>query len=573
MKLTAKLKAHLLAKGWINKDTTEADIRKLVGEKMASGELTPVELTELTKEAPAKDKVQIEEIVAEQVKSAIAPLAEQVTKLTEMLAGQKDSKAAEEKAAAEKAKADKEAAEKAAKEAEEKAKQTKGTEVEEAVKSALEKLGVGGSQSDVTPQGTIARAAKNIDVRVKSPLEQFDNTKRAAIIPEKSLKGVPRHDAGQPATFMGRSLDLPTERDKAIAGAYFKWSIGMNSEKSLIPSGLRMTELDEAIVQSQLREGKWTGVINPTKDHEGGIKVDRRKLTEMEIKALLDDNTSGGLEIAPIEFDDALILTPVLYGELFPKVNVVPVSRGRRIEGGSIGNPTWTSGTAEGTAITAFSTAAFVSAFDTTIFPAVGSMEIGEDFLEDSPTNVGAIIMQKYGEKHLEWLDEQIAVGDGTTEPQGIFNAAGTTAVSSDNGSGGAATVSDYEALMFGVSKAFRNGKGGKNCFIGNDTTYRRARGIPVSGTDQRRVFGMTHMDYRMFDHDFAIQNSIANTQCAYVNLGFYTMYRRLGMTVRVERTGNYLATRNLRLIVVRMRWGGQLTLGGAAAVASDWQA
>lgn len=576
MKLTAKLKAHMLAKGWINKDTSDDDVRKLVSEKLLSGELTAVELADLTKEAPTKGQEAIEEIVSKQVQAALAPVIDQIGKLAKGLESSKEQQEREEKER-------KDREEKERKEREQKGAgdnngnndgNNGGTseQVEKAVKEALVKLGVGGPAQEVTPQGTIARAASSIDVRVKSPLEQFDNTKKTAVIPERSMKGVPRSDAGQPATFMGRTLDMPTERDKAIAGAYFKWAIGMNSERALIPDSLRMTELDEAIVQTQLREGKWTGVIKATADLEGGVKVDRRKLTDMEIKALLDDNTSGGLEIAPIEFDDALILTPVLFGELFPKVTVTTLARGRRVEGASIGNPSWTSGTAEGNAITPITTTGFVTAFDTTIFPAVGAMEIGEDFLEDSPTNIGAIIMQKFGEKHQEWLDEQIAVGDGTTEPQGIFNAAGTIAVNSDNGTGGDATVSDYEALMFAVTKAFRNSKGGKNCFIGNDTTYRRARGIPVSGTDARRVFGMTHMDYRLFDHDFCIQNSLTNSQCAYVNLAYYRMYRRLGMTARVERNGNYLALRNQRLLVVRMRWGGGLELGGAAAVSSDWK-
>ncbi len=46
----------------------------------------------------------------------------------------------------------------------------------------------------------------------------------------------------------------------------------------------------------------------------------RRKLTDVEIKALPDDGTSGGLEAGPIVFDDAMILTPILYGETLPVI-------------------------------------------------------------------------------------------------------------------------------------------------------------------------------------------------------------------------------------------------------------
>ena len=80
----------------------------------------------------------------------------------------------------------------------------------------------------------------------------------------------------------------------------------------------------------------------------------------------MDDNTSGGLEAVPIVFDDAVILTPVLTGELFPLVKLVNIPRGRRIEGFSVGNPTITSGTAEGSSISLFDTTSYIAAFDTT---------------------------------------------------------------------------------------------------------------------------------------------------------------------------------------------------------------
>ena len=48
------------------------------------------------------------------------------------------------------------------------------------------------------------------------------------------------------------------------------------------------------------------------------------------VKTLIDDATSGGLEAAPIVFDDMVIQTPLLNGELFPLVTTVPLDRGRR---------------------------------------------------------------------------------------------------------------------------------------------------------------------------------------------------------------------------------------------------
>ena len=447
--------------------------------------------------------------------------------------------------------------------------------VKAAVDARLKEMGlVNGDGS--TPTQMLGKASSYLtanSVRIKSAVEQYDGTQKAAICPERTQLGSRHSKAGQPATIAGRQLYHPSERDKAIAGAYFKWALACGSSQHEIPRQLQMTDHDRDLVNWALRNSAWTGLIKGDgTEVPGAIKVDRRKLSEMEMKALLDDSTSGGLEAAPIVFDDAVILTPILYGELFPDVNVVNITRGRRIEGFSIGNPTITSGTAEGTAISAFNTAAFIQAFDTTIYNAVGAMEIGLDFEEDAPNDIGGIVTERYGLQTMSWLDEQIAIGDGTTEPEGVFTASGTVAVNSDNGLSGPPTVSDYEGLMFGVAKQFRKEPGARVVFMGNETSYRRARAIPVGPNDERRVFGMTHGDYRMLDADYRIQNLIPNNKVGFVNLKRYRMYRRLGMNIRIETAGNYLATRNLKLIVLRMRFGGRLELGGAAAISVDMQ-
>jgi HK97 family phage major capsid protein len=309
-------------------------------------------------------------------------------------------------------------------------------------------------------------------------------------------------------------------------------------------------------------------------DSDHAAPIDNRKLTEFERKALIDDSTSGGLEAAPIVFDAAVITTPVLHGELFPLVSVVPLSRGRRVEGFSISNPTFTSGTAEGTAITLFTTDSMVSAFDTTIYNAVGAIEIGQDFEQDSPVNIGQLVTQLYGEKAKEWLDNQIANGDGTTEPEGLFNATGITDIGNPSGGANAAPQpDDYITLWGNVAKQFRPASDKMRCvFVGNDTSYRRARSIAVGAADERRVFGMNIGSYDIFEHPFKVQNDIANTVCGFFAMKYYRMYRRLGLNVRVETGGKELARANLTLIVVRMRWGGQLELGGAGSYSDNWQ-
>lgn len=565
MKVTAALKAWALANLGLKADASDAEIKAAVFDALGSNKLTQEKFSELLAEKAADG---VAGLVAKAVGDAMAPVVAALAAI-----GSKGVSGSDD--AAKKAAGAADAAKKAA--------GADLTDEEKRVKAMLDKLGFkaptdggDGTKGDdfANPTKVVFKSANGAaSPRVKGVAERYSHTKSEIFYPAQKKGGTPHPFAGQKAFYQGEQLMTPSRLGKAVSQAYFKWSLASTCAPHDIPRGLKMTDEDRDLVNYALHEMEWSGVVKTRDDgYDWEHKVARRKLNEMEIKAMLDDATSGGIEIAPIEFDDALVTTPVLFGELFPLVNVVDVSRGRRMKGGSVGNPTFAAST-EGTAITPFDTTAFVSAFDTNIYVAAAAMEIGMDFEEDSPTNIGSIIMEKYGEKAQEWLDEQIAIGDGTTEPEGIFTASGTTSVATDLGVSGPATVGDYEGLMFGVPKQYRAAKGSRNVFIANETSYRRARAIPVGPADERRVFGMTHADFMLLDTPYKIQSAITNSQIAYANLGYYRMYRRLGFNIRMENTGNYLAIRNLRLIVCRMRYGGRLELGAAAAISTDAQA
>jgi HK97 family phage major capsid protein len=445
-------------------------------------------------------------------------------------------------------------------------------------------------QDQVNPMKFFAQAASRMPdlshVRVKEAVERYDGTSKRALYPTKSRTDGIHPMGGRPASYAGEPLFEPSERDLAIAGAWFKMSMWKSSDQRHIPPKLRPTEHDVQLIDWALEHSKWAGFIKPDDGIYSGPcdddtsaddprVVSRRKLTDtqrMWLKTLLDDSQSGGIEIAPIEFDNAVVTVPVLYGELWPYVNVVTVTRGRRMKGGSLINPTFNWGPPEGSAITLFNTQAMVSAFDTPIFNMTAAILIGLDFLEDSPTTIGDIIVKKYGEKYLEQLDFVVANGDGVTQPLGFLNTSSPKTASADNQTNGPPTVSDYELLYFAVQKQFRNEAGAQPAFVSSDTSYQRARSIAVSPTDQRRVFGMDHASYRLLNVRYAVQNDIVNNKIAFVMLNRYRAYRRLGLTVRMETAGATLALANERLIVVRSRLGGQQELGASVAVITNGQ-
>lgn len=411
---------------------------------------------------------------------------------------------------------------------------------------------------------------KSGNAEVKKAVERYDATKAGAYWGGDSkhvaLRGKRATAPSQKGPGQGRPLDMTSRADDAVIGAFFKWSLACNSPGEY-PQGLKMTDEDYDLVRYAVHELPWTGTAN-----NDTVSVDGVKLSDFARKALLDDSTSGGITMVPQVFDDAVIMAPLLYGELFPLVSVTDITSGRRIEAATMGRPTFTSGIAESTAIPLFDTTNFIGSLDFVVQNAVAGMEIGNDFQQDSSVaNVGQMVINAYGEGALAWLDMVVAVGDGTTQPKGIFNTAGITAVPAVNGPGGPVAMGDLEGLLFGVNKSFRTSRGeGRNVFIGNETSYRRFKEIPTASSYNTRALGADYGDYQAIGYPFKIQTNITNAQAAFVNMAYYRMYRRLGAQVKVTNTGKELTLRNVTLITVRMRYAGQLILGGAAAAITD---
>lgn len=575
MKLTEALKKWLVDAGLAVATASDDDYKEAASKAIVAGTLTSQKLVELTKD-PDTERANSMETKLDAVLDAVTAQGKRIDAIeTKPATKAPETKTAEEKAAEVKA------AE--VKAAEVKAAEAKAAEEKAAAKKAADEKAAKASPSQFDKmfsgsQGT--ESGDTVSIRFVGAHERYQKTSSERFFPTHTAKGTP-HPYGGQRMFEGsvngakRYLDAPSECDQAVAGAYIKWCIRCEKGTDAgIPPAMRMTDHDRDLIQYALKEMPWGGVIKGAGSEDvGSIPIHNRKLTDPEIKAVLDDVTSGGIEIAPIAFDDMIIQIPILNGEFYPRVNTVNITRGRRIEGGSIGNVTLTSGGADGTAIPLFNTASFISAFDTTIHVVNGAIEIGLDFLSDSPIDVAGIVSAQYGQVLLAWLDEQCCIGDGTTEPEGILNASGTTSVNASAGAGGPPTVGDYEGLLFGVAKNYKQGYPSNRITYGaTETTYARARGIAVGTADARRVFGMTHEDYTLFGHPYGINESFTNRQIIYCNWGRYRMYRRLGLTVKVTTEGKELVRNNLMLMTARARYGGQLEDGGAAAVMADAQ-
>jgi HK97 family phage major capsid protein len=428
-----------------------------------------------------------------------------------------------------------------------------------------------------TPEPDLSKAmgSDSVSVEVKKASARYSDSKSAVTYPAYRAGGMPHAKAGQSVVVGGRELNTPSQLALAKCGVWTKFSL--NCGKTPLPQ-TSLTEHENDLLQEMLNEGEFTGIVGGGKAHavgtdDGGVGVYARKLSDVGIstKAVIDDATSGGLELNPIEFDDAVIMVPQLTGEFYPFIDERVVDRGTRIEGAVIENVTMNWGGADDTAISLFNTASFVSAFDTTIHVCQGAIHLGLDLLSNSPVALGAAITQQYGETLANQLDRVIANGSGVGEPTGIMVGSGTVSVASANSTAGPLTVGDAESLMFGVVKKYQKGADKNRVMYGmSEVTYQRFRGIAVGTGDARRVFGMDQQSYMLFDHPVGVSEALTNSKVFYAAMPRYRMYRRQGLTFRQDSAGDTLIRKNLLLISARARFGGQLTDGRAAAVMTD---
>jgi HK97 family phage major capsid protein len=351
----------------------------------------------------------------------------------------------------------------------------------------------------------------------------------------------------------GHDCLLPSQHENAKAGAFLKH---LASRGGL---GISLTKSERELLDECWNDA-WCGKFQS--HYMAGIPG-------ANIKAVLNDAISGGAEVNPEWFDNNLITFPLLNGELFPFVDLRPVPRASSVEGASVGNPTAIWGQPEGTEMALFNTSDIIAEINTSIFNVSVCLEVGKDFLLDAAADVGRVLVENVGQRMSSELDRVTGIGNGTSEPQGIFNASGLTTVTTENGASGPPTLADYESLLFALPKQYRN-KGERPMFVSNDVTYRRSRGMKVdphaASVNESRLLGMNYENYESMGYPHKIQNDIENTKAAIVAMARYRMYRRQGFEVRWEQGGKELALKNMVLLIVRGRFGGKLVDANAAA-------
>lgn len=562
--MTSALKSHLAEKYGLAKDADDAAATALASEKIKSGDLALEKYTELlNSKAPESPKDKLAEMLKanaqETATATAAALAPTLDKLAEVL----KSRQAETPPVTPPATDDGKDFEAIAKDMESR---------------LAKKFGIDLSGKTVGNDGAKLMSmalddASDDGIRVKGAVERYRHDPKTLCYGSKN--DLKKHHArllgieGQPMQYNGKNVELPTDRTKAMSAVWLKFQ--------LMPEYMKDWELD--IVRHILHKEPF--LLPNSQD-----RTDARLLTEEQrnevyksymnfYKApVLNDSTSGGQYAVPEFFDYDMIVTPTLANEDIPSYcNVVPVPRGSAAANFTMGRPTVAAHT-EGTGVTLFTTTAFIGNHDTTFFRAMGAIEIGKNFLEDANPRILAEIQNQYMNSVKLWFNEQITTGDGTTEPQGIMNASGTTNVTPTTPTSGPIVIADLLAMLFGVSKAYRNAAPARNAiYIMTDTCYRRVRAIATGVTgDTRFVLGNDVESYEIFGHPVLIEQAgMTNDNMIFAQMKGYRLYIRQGARFFREDRGVTLVKANDLVVGVDVRAGGQLDLGGYAAVATGF--
>ena len=515
---------HMIAEHGLPATATEADARKLACEKMASGAMSHEKYVELTVGAQRSAGIEkLGALIGDAVKTSVEPLTKRLDSMEryEPVVGRVSNSAID------------------------RLNSERGSDdVGEA-----EKFLAGGASRQTTG-----------GVRVKRASEMYSTTKSAATFPTMWKHNVRHPLAGQPVVLEGRGLDMPSQRDLAFGGALFKWKIAhqLNRQHEL-------SDHDIDLFNEALREGRWSGTF---KSPDGVDRVlDRAILDPQWVKVIYADATSGGSNLILQVMEEEIIRQALLFGELMPWVTIRNLDKGTSVDINTLVNLTITNAADETTAMSAQSTASLLSKANSAVRAKTGVITLGRDFIADSTPDIMAAVNASYSEQLQANLDDGIANGNGTTDILGIFNASSTNTVTNASPSPTGWDVVDVENMVKGLPKQYRNPSNPNVRWGSNDTTYFRVRGMKVSSTDERRIFGYTHEDYRVLDRGWSIQNSIANTKVFFGDLKRYWLWRRLGMEMITDESGSINRLANQVMVIIRSRWAGRPVLPQAFAV------
>ena len=265
---------------------------------------------------------------------------------------------------------------------------------------------------------------------------------------------------------------------------------------------------------------------------------------------LSEGTDSAGGYLVPTQFIAELVKRLPELSELFQYVRRLPVSRdtGEMPSLATDITATWTTteNTDQGETDPAFGQVTW-SIKKLTMYT-----DTSNDLLEDAAVDVAREITDLFVEKAAAERDRTIAVGDGATEPTGIFSASITQSVSV--GTVTFAMLTDIEAAL--PKKYRRNAR-----WVMNNTNVKRCKklvdttGQPIFHREPTGKFPPTVLGYQISQQDDAPDNTIA-----FGDLGRYIWFDRKSMSIATD-SGGTTFKKDQTTIRFKERADGKLSL------------
>lgn len=411
------------------------------------------------------------------------------------------------------------------------------------------------ADSKVSPAQVFGGAGS---VNVKAPSARY-NTKRYEAKHPKTGQTIYKNDL---------SVELPSEREHALMGAYF---LNM-AHQSRIKGARPMTDHELDLLNELANDHEWCGTVGG----DNGVYHTRTKLAHAMGRKATDfiaTSVSGGDGLVPYFFDQDIVTYPLLFGELAPMVDMRELGTSNQAITPRIGNITsaWNGSEGSGSAISLFTTDALSDKLTSNVYNLVMAITPGRDLLSDSVVNIGSELTKLMGVEHAHQLDKVVAMGDGTTQPKGLTNTTGTGTVSATNATAGPFLPADFNSMVSGLPKQYRDKNDPKICWVMNDATWFRIHNIKtgISG-DNRQLYGYQLENYSFLGRDVKISNDLAANNLFFGKLDLYRMWRRLGLQIEMTDDGKTNRLNNELLITARGRYAGQFTDGAGIVVMSN---
>ena len=278
---------------------------------------------------------------------------------------------------------------------------------------------------------------------------------------------------------------------------------------------------------------------------------------EIVRKALSEGTDSAGGYLVPNEYRAELIRRVPELSELFPHVRRIPVisDSGQYPKLSTDVNITW--GRAENAALTA--TDPVFTNLSWTVRNMSAVTTLSRELVSDANPNIVETITQLFSEAVSAERDKMIAIGggSGSSQPEGIYSAAGLSSVAV----GGALTYAKLVELKFALSRKYhRNAR-----WVLNSTNLQRITGITDdNGQPIFRDALVAGETPRILGKEYAVQDDLPDAAILFGDLSQYFWFDREAMAIESTSTGGDAFVKHQVAVKVIERCDGKLALAEA---------